>query len=61
MMLDLPLPMPHTQLLKVNLIAWTFTLPFVIVQETGWFCPYAPRLTKHRPPHAHTAHRSLHC
>ena len=44
-MLDLPLPMPHTQLLKVNLIAWTFTLPFVIVQESGWFCPYAPRLT----------------
>ena len=41
------------QLLKINLIAWTFTLPFVIVQETGWFCPYAPPLTKHCPPHAH--------
>tara|TARA_B100000795_G_scaffold153695_2_gene115222 strand:- start:724 stop:2439 length:1716 start_codon:yes stop_codon:yes gene_type:complete len=35
------LPMPYNQLLKINLIAWTFTLPFVIVQETGWFCPFA--------------------
>ena len=35
------LPMPYNQLLKLNLLAWTFTLPFVIVEETGWFCPYA--------------------
>lgn len=41
------LPMPYNQLLKLILIFWTFTLPFVIVQETGWFCPYAPRLTEH--------------
>jgi len=34
------LPMPYNQLLKINLIAWTFTLPFVIVEETGWFCPF---------------------
>jgi len=34
------LPMPYNQLLKLNLIAWTFTLPFVIVEETGWFCPF---------------------
>ena len=46
------LPMPYNQLLKINLIAWTFTLPFVIVQSVGWFCPYAPRLTKHCLRHA---------
>jgi len=34
------LPMPYNQLLKLNLLAWTFTLPFVIVEETGWFCPF---------------------
>jgi hypothetical protein len=54
-MLDLPPPMPHTQLLKINLIAWTFTLPFVIVQETGWFCPYAPRLIECCPTCSHGA------
>ena len=43
----LVLPMPYNQLLKLNLIMWTFTLPFVIVQSVGWFCPYAPRHTKH--------------
>jgi len=37
----LALPMPYNQLLKTFLLAWTFTLPFVIAAEMAWFTPFA--------------------
>ena len=35
------LPFPYNQLLKFFLLAWNFTLPFVMVDEVGWFLPLA--------------------
>lgn len=33
------LPLPYNQLLKMFLIGWNFSLPFVIATEVGWFNP----------------------
>jgi len=33
------LPLPYNQLLKLMLLGWNFTLPFVIAADVGWFNP----------------------
>ena len=35
----LVLPLPYNQLLKIFLLVWTFTLPFAIAAEVGWYNP----------------------
>ena len=34
---SLVLPLPWNQLLKIFLLSWTFTLPFAIAAEVGWY------------------------
>ena len=34
------LPLPYNQLLKLFLLGWNFSLPFVISEECGWFLPF---------------------
>ena len=36
---QLILPMPYNQLLKLFQLSWTYSLPFVIVDEVGWWTP----------------------
>lgn len=38
-LLLLSLRLPYNQLLKMFLIGWNFSLPFVIATEVGWFNP----------------------
>jgi len=38
------LPLPYAQLLKVFLLAWVFSLPFVIVEECGLLTPFVMAL-----------------
>ena len=34
------LPLPYCQLLKIVMLCWVFSLPFVLVKEVGNFLPF---------------------